>query len=48
MKGYKIACLEEIPYNNKWLSKEQVLKIVEPLSRNVYSTFTLIDVAKHY
>ncbi len=41
-QGYKIACLEEIAYNNKWISKEQVLKIAEPLSKNGYGQY-LID-----
>jgi glucose-1-phosphate thymidylyltransferase len=26
-QGYKVACLEEIAFNNGWLSKEQVLEI---------------------
>jgi len=38
-QGYKIACLEEIAYNNKWITKEQVLKIAEPLSKNGYGEY---------
>jgi len=38
-QGYKIACLEEIAYNNKWISKEKVLKIAEPLSKNGYGRY---------
>jgi glucose-1-phosphate thymidylyltransferase len=38
-QGYKIACLEEIAYNNKWINKEQVLKIAEPLSKNGYGKY---------
>lgn len=38
-QGYKIACLEEIAYNNKWINKEQVLKIAEPLSKNGYGQY---------
>jgi len=38
-QGYKIACLEEIAYANKWISKEQVLKIAEPLSKNGYGQY---------
>lgn len=41
-QGYKIACLEEIAYNNKWIDKEQVLKIAKPLSKNGYGQY-LID-----
>jgi glucose-1-phosphate thymidylyltransferase len=33
-QGYKIACLEEIAYNNNQISKEQVLEIAKPLSEN--------------
>lgn len=38
-QGYKIACLEEIAYNNKWITKKQVLKISEPLSKNSYAKY---------
>ena len=38
-QGYKIACLEEIAYNNKWISKEKVLEIAEPLSKNGYGKY---------
>jgi glucose-1-phosphate thymidylyltransferase len=38
-QGYKIACLEEIAYNNGWITKEQVLKIAKPLSKNGYGKY---------
>jgi len=38
-QGYKIACLEEIAYNNKWISKEKVLEIAKPLSKNGYGQY---------
>lgn len=38
-QGYKIACLEEIAYNNNWITKEEVLKIAEPLSKNGYGQY---------
>lgn len=44
-QGYKIACLEEIAYNNRWISKEQVLEIAKPLSKNGYGQY-LIDLIK--
>jgi glucose-1-phosphate thymidylyltransferase len=44
-QGYKIACLEEIAYNNKWITKEQVLEIAKPLSKNGYGQY-LIDLVK--
>ncbi len=41
-QGYKIACLEEIAYNNGWISKEEVLEIAKPLSKNGYGQY-LVD-----
>lgn len=38
-QGTKIACLEEIAYNNGWIDKEKVLKISEPLSKNEYGQY---------
>ncbi|MGK0256078.1 MAG: glucose-1-phosphate thymidylyltransferase, partial [Arcobacteraceae bacterium] len=38
-QGYKIACLEEIAYNNGWIDKEQILKIAKPLSKNGYGQY---------
>ena len=36
---YKIACLEEIAYNNGWIDKEKVLEIAKPLSKNGYGEY---------
>ncbi|MCF2848671.1 glucose-1-phosphate thymidylyltransferase RfbA [Pseudoalteromonas sp. ACER1] len=41
-QGYKIACLEEIAFNNGWLSKEEILSLAKPLSKNSYGEY-LID-----
>jgi len=38
-QGYKIACLEEIAYNNGWIDKEKVLEIAKPLSKNGYGKY---------
>jgi len=38
-QGYKIACLEEIAYNNSWIDKEKVLEIAKPLSKNGYGQY---------
>jgi glucose-1-phosphate thymidylyltransferase len=38
-QGYKIACLEEIAYNNGWIDKEKVLAIAETLSKNDYGVY---------
>lgn len=39
----KIACLEEIAYNNGWITKEDVLKVYEELKKNQYGQY-LMDV----
>ena len=44
-QGYKIACLEEIAYNYGWITKEQVLEIAKPLSKNGYGQY-LNDLVK--
>lgn len=44
-QGYKIACLEEIAYNNGWISKEYVLRMAESLKKNSYGHY-LIEVCK--
>ena len=44
-QGYKIACLEEIAYNNGWISKERILEIAKPLSKNGYGQY-LYDLVK--
>jgi len=38
-QGYKIACLEEISYNNGWIDKQKVLEIAKPLSKNGYGQY---------
>jgi glucose-1-phosphate thymidylyltransferase len=45
-QGYKIACLEEIAYNSGWITKEKVLEIAEPLSKNGYGEY-LKDLVKY-
>ena len=38
-QGYKVACLEEIAWNNGWLSNEQVMQAAKALSRNNYGKY---------
>jgi glucose-1-phosphate thymidylyltransferase len=38
-QGYKIACLEEIAYNNGWIDKAKVLEIAETLCKNGYGQY---------
>jgi len=44
-QGYKIACLEEIAWNNGWLSSEQVMQTAKALSKNSYGQY-LADLIK--
>lgn len=44
-QGYKIACLEEIAYNNGWIDKQKVLEIAKTLSKNGYGQY-LYDLVK--
>ena len=44
-QGYKIACLEEIAWNNGWLSNEQVMQTAKALSKNSYGRY-LVDLIK--
>ncbi len=43
-QGLKIACLEEIAYRKGYISKDQLLKLAKPLSKNQYGEY-LIKVA---
>lgn len=38
-QGYKIACLEEIAYNNGWINAEQVREMARILKKNDYGTY---------
>lgn len=40
-QGYKIACLEEIAFNNKWLSVDDLKKVGKQLSKNSYGQYLL-------
>lgn len=44
-QGYKIACLEEIAYHNRWLSGEEIQRIGKVLSKNSYGQY-LLSLAK--
>jgi glucose-1-phosphate thymidylyltransferase len=44
-QGYKIACLEEIAWNNGWLSLDQVLATGDMLAKNCYGKY-LLSLAK--
>lgn len=38
-QGYKVACLEEIAYNNGWISRDDVLRIASFLDKNSYGNY---------
>jgi glucose-1-phosphate thymidylyltransferase len=40
-QGYKVACLEEIALHNGWLTKEQILKIGQSMSKNDYGQYLI-------
>lgn len=40
-QGYKVACLEEIAFNNGWLKKEDLRRIGHSLSKNGYGDYLL-------
>jgi len=38
-QGYKTACLEEIAWNNNWLSSLQVMQTASTLAKNGYGQY---------
>lgn len=40
-QNQKIACLEEIAYNNGWISKEQLIEIANKMKNNQYGKYLL-------
>lgn len=45
-QGYKVACLEEIAFNNGWLAKEQLILIGQELRKSGYGKYLLELVAE--
>ncbi len=35
-QGLKVACLEEIAFRNGWITKEDLLRLAEPMKKNQY------------
>lgn len=40
-QGFKIACLEEIAFNQGWLSSDEIKEIAKPLMKNTYGEYLL-------
>ena len=45
-QGLMVACLEEIAFFKKYITKEQLLQLAEPLKKNEYGQY-LIKIANH-
>jgi len=45
-QGLKIGCIEEIAFNLGYISKEQLIKIAQPLTKSGYGNY-LLEVAKN-
>lgn len=44
-QGNYVACIEEIAYRNSWITKEELLKLAEPLLKTDYGKY-LVEVAQ--
>lgn len=40
-QGFKIACLEEIAFNNGWIDEKKVLEIAKPLKKSGYGEYLI-------
>ena len=40
-QGFKIACLEEIAFNNDWLSTVEIAKLAKPMMKNSYGQYLM-------
>ena len=40
-QGLKVACLEEIAFNKGWITREDLLRLAEPMKKNGYGQYLL-------
>ncbi|MCR5695447.1 MAG: glucose-1-phosphate thymidylyltransferase RfbA [Marinilabiliaceae bacterium] len=40
-QGLKVACLEEIAYNNGWITREKLIELAQPMIKNQYGQYLL-------
>jgi len=40
-QGLKVACPEEIAYRNKWINKEQLIVLAQPMAKNQYGQYLI-------
>jgi len=40
-QGLKVACPEEIAYHNRWISKEQLISLAQPMIKNQYGQYLI-------
>ncbi len=45
-QGYKIACLEEIGFNNGWLTKHKMEELAAPMLKNSYGKYLMDLISK--
>lgn len=47
-QGYKIACLEEIAWRNRWLTANEVAMAADKMAKNSYGQYLTAIVKSHY
>ena len=45
-QGYKIACLEEVGFNNGWLTKHKMEELAAPMLKNSYGKYLMDLISK--